>query len=133
MEQFDLEEFAKMFDAALESDNPTVKKALRNFMMVAAIVHAEDEDGDESVAGPLETLIKKVSYLENVIRELQNNQLYKNNYYKDYYRTEPTWIYSPNTSTTSGTTSWSYPSSADVDLDNETIKKLMKDLKFNDK
>jgi hypothetical protein len=41
MEDFDVREFAKMFDAALASDNLAVKKALRNFMMIAAIVHAQ--------------------------------------------------------------------------------------------
>ena len=129
MDEFDITEFAKMFDAALASDNPTVKKALRSFMMVAAIVHAED--GDEVVAGPLETLITKVNHLESMIRELQNNRAYKDNYYKDYYRNDPTWIYSPNTSITSTTQSTMYPSS--VDIDNEMITQLMKDLKFYDK
>lgn len=129
MDEFDITEFAKMFDAALASDNPSVKKALRSFMMVAAIVHAED--GNQRIAGPLETLITKVNHLESMIRELQNNRAYKDNYYKDYYRNDPTWIYSPNTSITSTTQSTMYPSS--VDIDNEMITQLMKDLKFYDK
>jgi hypothetical protein len=57
VEQFDITEFARMFDAALASDNPSVQKALRNFMMVAAIVHAQEDD--ERQMGPLETLVKK--------------------------------------------------------------------------
>ena len=86
MEQFDLKEFAQMFDAALASDNPAVKKALRNFMMVAAIVHAQELNEDERLAGPFETLLKKVQDLESMVRELQNNRSYKEHkYYKDYY------------------------------------------------
>lgn len=130
MDEFDITEFAKMFDAALASDNPSVKKALRNFMMVAAIVHAED--GDEVVAGPLETLITKVNHLESMIRELQNNRAYKDNYYKDYYRNDPTWMYNTNMVPYISTTqSTMYPSS--VDVDDAMIKQLMKDLKFDDK
>jgi len=126
MEQFDITEFARMFDAALVSDNPSVKKALRNFMMVAAIVHAE-EDGEERSMGPLETLVKKVADLEVTVYKLQHERSYKD--HKDYYNN---WVYSPNTSvrTTNGTTSWSYSNSGD---DEAIIKQLMKELTFNDK
>ena len=125
MEQFDIREFAQMFDAALASDNPAVKKALRNFMMVAAIVHAEEQTGEERLMGPLETLVKKVADLERMVYELQNNRSYKEHkYYKDYY-SNPTWVYQPNTSTTSGTT-WNdtYGYTA------EDLSELMKDLKI---
>jgi len=109
MEDFDIREFAKMFDAALASNNPAVKKALRNFMMVAAIVHAEQQTGEERLMGPLETLVKKVGDLETIVYRLQNDRSYKDHkekYYQDYYGTNPTWVYSPNTSvsTTGGTT-----------------------------
>lgn len=133
MEQFDLTEFAKMFDAALASDNPAVQKALRNFMMVTALVHAQ-EDGDERIMGPLETLIKKVGDLESLVRELHYNRTTKtyptkSDYWKDYYGNTPTWTYSPNTSvSTTSATEWkdSYGYSA------QDLSKLMKDLKFND-
>ena len=125
MEEFDLKEFAKMFDAALASDNPAVKKALRNFMMVTALVHAQ-EDGDERIMGPLETLVKKVGDLERMVYELQNNRVVKDQYrdYKDYYYNNPTWKYSPNTSTTGGTT-WK-----DVGHTAQELSELLKDLKF---
>jgi hypothetical protein len=131
MEQFDIKEFAQMFDAALASDNPAVKKALRNFMMVAAIVHAEEQTDEERLMGPLETLVKKVSDLERMVYELQNTRTYrdhKDKYYQDYYNT-PTWVYNPNTSvsTTSGTT-WKDT----LGYSAEDIYELMKDLKFNE-
>ena len=82
MQDFDLTEFAKMFDAALTSDNPAVKKAFRNFMMVTALTHAQ-EDGDERVTGPLETLVKKVDDLQRVVYDLQRSSF--KDYQKNYY------------------------------------------------
>jgi hypothetical protein len=135
MQQFDINEFAQMFDAALASDNPSVKKALRNFMMVAAIVHAEEQTGEPRAMGPLERLVKKVFDLESIVKELQYNRTTtyptKSDYWKDYYGSNPTWVYSSNTSTPSTTQSWSYP--INHDMDDTTIKQLMKDLKFDDK
>lgn len=132
MEEFDIREFAQMFDAALASDNPSVKKALRNFMMIAAIVHPEE--GEERLMGPLETLVKKVCDLERIVHDMQKNRIYKDHkdYYKDYYGTNPTWVgggplytYNPNTSvsTTSGTT-WEDTSGYSV----EKLSELLKDL-----
>lgn len=123
MEQFDIKEFAQMFDAALASDNPTVKKALRNFMMVAAIVHAQELNEDERLMGPLEALLKKVSELESLVHNLNQTRTYKDNYrdyYKDYVGTNPTWVYSPNTSTTTSTTK----------VNTIEVSELLKDLKF---
>ena len=133
MDEFDITEFAKMFDAALASDNPAVKKALRNFMMVAAIVHAQELNEDKRLAGPFESLLKKVQDLESIVRELQNNRTYKDNY-RDQYN-NPTWVYQKPTtsvSTTSGTSSdaktWksSYNGQA---VESYEIYELLKDLK----
>ena len=128
MEQFDLKEFAQMFDAALASNNPAVKKALRNFMMVAAIVHAEEQTGEERLMGPLETLVKKVADLEAIVSEMQRNRTVTDDYrkYKDYYYGQPTWMYNPNTSTTSGTTEWK----DDLGYSAQELSELLKDLKF---
>ncbi len=129
MEQFDIKEFAQMFDAALASDNPAVKKALRNFMMVAAIVHAQELNEDKRLAGPFESLLKKVQDLESMMRELQNTRTYKDNYrdyYKDYVSTNPTWVYSPNTSVSS----ISPTTGTNTAYSTTELKELMKDLKF---
>ncbi len=129
MEQFDIKEFAQMFDAALASDNPTVKKALRNFMMVAAIVHAQELNEDERLMGPLETLLKKVSDLESLVHNLNQTRTYKDNY-RDYYRdhiaTSPTWVYSPNTNVSS----ISSTTGTNTAYSTTELKELMKDLKF---
>ena len=113
-----------MFDAALASDNPAVKKALRNFMMVAAIVHAEEQTGEGRPMGPLETLVKKVADLERIVCDLQRNKEYDRDYYKGLYGNQ-TWVYNPNTSTTSGTT-WKDSTGYTA----QDLSELMKDLKI---
>jgi RNA binding exosome subunit len=126
MEDFDVREFAKMFDAALASDNLAVKKALRNFMMIAAIVHAQEE-GEERLMGPLETLVKKVCDLERIVYDLQRNKEYDRDYYKGLYGNQ-TWVtsgYNPNTSATSGTT-WK----DSIGYTAQDLIELMKDLKI---
>jgi hypothetical protein len=95
MNDFDLTEFAKMFDAALASNNPSVKKALQNFMMIAAIVHAQDQNQTNRITGPFETLIKQVGQLQRMVSDMQATQKYYTNQYS------PTYNYNYNTSTTS--------------------------------
>lgn len=108
MKDFDLEKFAQMFDAALVSNNPTVKKALQNFMMVAAIVHAQ-----EPVVGPLESLIRRVDMLERTVQDINSQKQYQD--YKTIYTTSGIWQ-STNTSGTSVTS--------------DSINSMLKDLKF---
>lgn len=126
MQDFDLKEFTQMFDAALASDNPAVKKALRNFMMVTALVHAQ-EDVDERTMGPLETLVKKVGDLERMVYELQQHNRTTRDYKDYYYGNNTTWEYRPTTSvsTTSGTT-WK----DSIGYTAQDLSELMKDLKF---
>lgn len=117
-----------MFDAALASDNPGVKKALRNFMMVTAIVHAEEQTGEGRPMGPLETLVKKVADLERMVYEIHTKQMTEKSYrdyYKDYIGTNPTWVYNPNTSITSGKT-WKDSTGYTA----QDLSELMKDLKI---
>ena len=117
-----------MFDAALASDNPGVKKALRNFMMVSALVHAQ-EDGDERIMGPLETLVKEVGDLKRMVYELQNTRVTRDQYrdYKDYYN-NPTWVYQQPITSTTSSTSWK----DSVGYTAQELSELMKDLKFNE-
>jgi hypothetical protein len=135
MEDFDITEFAKMFDAALASDNPAVKKALRNFMMVAAIVHTPELDTAERNMGPFETLLKKVSDLERMYWDLKNTTITTSRDYRDYYNTNPTWVYNPTvysgTYTTGSTSSKSYTSTyMGKEVDGAELYDLLKDLKI---
>lgn len=129
MEQFDITEFARMFDAALASNNPSVQKALRNFMMVAAIVGSQDID--ERNMGPLETLIKKVSDLERMYYDLKNKQDYtkSRDHWKDYYGTNPTWVYSPDVGPTSSGSTYATPQGQSTVSSIEMLKYL-KDIKL---
>jgi hypothetical protein len=127
MENFDITEFAKMFDAALASDNPSVQKALKNFMMVAAIVHAQELSANEKIIGPLELLIRKVTDLERIVYDLRNNNVYTRPAKEDYYKTytnSPAWIYNSNISTSAISNGQSITA--------EHIKDLMKDIKFDE-
>ena len=126
MEQFDIEEFAKMFDAALASDNPAVKKALRNFMMVTALVHAQEEvNNDERLMGPLETLLKQINELQHRVTRVEYDKNSTRSYPSPY---DNTWIYNgPYPTVTSGTTTssnteWKYNGTDinEYDVDIET-------------
>jgi hypothetical protein len=68
MDDFDITAFAKMFDAALASDNPAVRKALRNFMMIAAIAESEN---DSDSAGPFGSLLTRMDAMEYELRDLK--------------------------------------------------------------
>lgn len=132
MEQFDLNEFAKMFDAALASDNPSVKKSLRNFMMIAAIVHAEEQTEAERLMGPLETLVKKVTELERIVYTLQSSNKTKTYYdHNTYSNGSPTWVYQSPTSITS-TSSGTGKTWQDYNYNNLDVQHLLKELKFDD-
>lgn len=139
MEDFDITEFARMFDAALASNNTAVQKALRNFMMIAAIVHAEEQTGEMRPMGPLELLVKKVSDLERIVCDMQRNKEYDRDYYKNLYGNQ-TWVttgYDPDTGATSGTIPYSGSSASSstsfadkFEYRVEDLRELMKDLKF---
>ena len=93
MQDVDLEEFARMFDAALASDKPAVKKALRNFMMVAAIA---ESDG-ERVQGPLESLVKEVDKLRHQVSRVEEYSRGRR-YSDEYYAGTKQWSYDYKTS-----------------------------------
>lgn len=99
-EDFDIQRFAKLFDAALASDNPAVKKALRNFMMVAAIVEAEDTDRKP---GTMQQVLNQVNDVEKRLSKIE--QEVKNNDYATQMVKELSKKHSWNQYTTTGT-SW---------------------------
>jgi len=76
----DLTELARLIDAALASDNPSVKKALRNFMLVASIAESESE----AVSGPFQNIFKKIEILEDRIDMIERRALKDEWKYSDW-------------------------------------------------
>jgi hypothetical protein len=64
---FDLETFVDLFDTAISSDNPAVQRALKNLLMIATIVNAEDPEAGMR-QGPLRRVIDDQ---RNIIRRLE--------------------------------------------------------------
>lgn len=93
MENFDLETFVDLFDTAMSSDNPTVRKAFKNLMMVAALVEGENQDPK---IGPLRGLLKTVENLQQKVTVLEMNQYKSSNMNKAYGPTITTTPYTPS-------------------------------------
>lgn len=72
-ENFDLNKFIDMFDTAMNSDNPTVKKCFNNLLLVVSIAHAEDDVNDNNgrTIGPLRELVMKVDELERRLLKIE--------------------------------------------------------------
>ena len=73
---FDLETFVDLFDTALTSDNPTVRRAFKNLILVASIVQAE-ENGDTLANGPLRRLVEDVRNLNRRISNMEAQGAYR--------------------------------------------------------
>lgn len=81
--EVDLQHLAKMIDAALSSDNPSTRKALRNFLLVASITEAES---DNYIKGPFTSLFDTLESLEKQMASLrQEIELTRGTKQKDYY------------------------------------------------
>ena len=70
---FDLETFVDLFDTTISSDNPAVKKALRNLIMIAAIVNAENKDPRD---GPLRRVIEDQKNILRRLDRIENERIY---------------------------------------------------------
>ena len=66
----ELIKFVEMFDTAMNSNNPSVRKCFSDLMIVVALVHSE-EHGKERIMGPLTRLVKKIDVLESDIQLLK--------------------------------------------------------------
>lgn len=64
---FDLETFVDLFDTAMNSDNPTVKKAFKNLMLVVALVESENPN----TIGPLRNMLERVKSLDSRVATLE--------------------------------------------------------------
>jgi len=66
--QFDLEQFADLFDTAMSSDNPTVQRAFKNLLLVAAIADSEEK----KVVGPMRELLDELKALRQRVNNLES-------------------------------------------------------------
>lgn len=72
---FDLETFVDLFDTAMSSDNPAVQRALKNLLMIAAIVNAEDPDAGMR-QGPLRRVIDDQRNIIRRLERVEDNKIY---------------------------------------------------------
>lgn len=93
MDNADIQELARLIDTALSSDNPSVKKALRNFMLIVSIV--DSENTESTIKGPFSELFSRIDSLTRRLEILE-----RNDYNKAYRGT------SINPYTTSGNPTW---------------------------
>ena len=92
MDNTDIQELARLIDTALSSDNPSVKKALRNFMLIVSIV---DSVTESTIKGPFSELFAKIEGLTRrlEILERQNyNKTYNGTAVNPYTNSNPTWV-----------------------------------------
>lgn len=72
---FDLETFVDLFDTAMSSDNPAVQRALKNLLMIAAIVNAEDAEAGMR-KGPLRRVIDDQNNIIRRLERVENDKIY---------------------------------------------------------
>jgi hypothetical protein len=82
---YDLERFVEMFDQALTSDDPRVKNALRQLMMMVILTNTDNHEGEQKIKhhGPLRRMQEDlrdhgrwIQRLEREIETLKNRLMY---------------------------------------------------------
>lgn len=68
---FDLEQFVDLFDTAMNSDNPAIQRALKNLLMITALVDS-DVKAEQRVKGPLRRLVDDLQNLNRRISQLES-------------------------------------------------------------
>jgi len=68
---FDLEQFANLFDQAMSSDNPTVQRAFKNLLMVAAIA----ESDEKKTIGPMREMLEELKELRRRVSSLEGQYM----------------------------------------------------------
>lgn len=72
---FDLETFVDLFDTAMSSDNPAVKRALKNLILISALVDAKSNDGIRQ--GPLRRVVEDIKHLNQRLQTLEMEKQYR--------------------------------------------------------
>lgn len=75
---FDLETFIDLFDTAMTSDNPAVQKALKNLILISALVDAKSDYGLRK--GPLRRVVEDIRHLNQRVSSLEMEKQYKTTY-----------------------------------------------------
>ena len=76
---FDLETFVDLFDTAMSSDNPAVQRALKNLVLISAMVNAQ-QDPNGLRKGPLRRVIEDIQVLNKRIGQLESAGAYRSTY-----------------------------------------------------
>lgn len=76
---FDLETFVDLFDTAMSSDNPAVQRALKNLVLISAIVNAQ-ENSESLRKGPLRRVIEDIQALNKRLSNLEGAGAYRSPY-----------------------------------------------------
>jgi hypothetical protein len=92
---FDLERFVDLFDTAMNSDNPAVQRALKNLLMIAALVDSETKP-EQRVNGPLRRLVDDIKNLNRRLNDMEYREAGQKKQYPNVMNTP--WITTqPNT------------------------------------
>lgn len=78
-EDIDLETFVDLFDTAMCSDNPTIQRALKNLVLISAIVNAKNHP-DELRKGPLRKLVDDITSIRKRLDQLEGAGAYRSTY-----------------------------------------------------
>jgi len=70
-EDFDLERFVELFDTAMTSNSPKIRKAFKKLMIVASLVDSENTD---KVIGPMARLVKDFELLTQRVGALETSK-----------------------------------------------------------
>jgi len=82
---YDLERFVEMFDQAMTSDDPRIKNALRQLMMMVILTDTNNHEGEQKIKhhGPLRRMqedlrdqFRWVQRLEREVETLKNQMMY---------------------------------------------------------
>ena len=80
----DNEELIRLLDAAISSDNPSIKQQLQSLLVTVSIVHG----GDDSKFGPFRNMLHRMTDLEHKLEQvtdyIQRHIVEKHN--RDGYR-----------------------------------------------
>jgi hypothetical protein len=75
---FDLDTFVDLFDTAMSSDNPAVQRALKNLVLISAMVNAQNPESLRK--GPLRRVVEDIQILNKRLSNLESAGAYRSPY-----------------------------------------------------